>query len=76
MFFEHKEFEYYPCHSTIEEINCLFCFCPLYFLADCPGLPRYLDNKAKDCSICTFPHDKNKYDLIMAYLSLGVTPKG
>ena len=35
-FFSHKQCEYYPCHQ-LDEINCLFCYCPLYILKDCKG---------------------------------------
>ena len=35
-FFSHKQCEYYPCHP-LDEINCLFCYCPLYILKDCKG---------------------------------------
>ena len=29
-FFSNRECQYYPCHEGIEEMNCLFCYCPLY----------------------------------------------
>lgn len=29
-FFFNRECQYYPCHEGIEEMNCLFCYCPLY----------------------------------------------
>ena len=50
--------EFYPCHSNIAQINCLFCYCPLYTLDDCGGDYDYtiLDD-GKDCSGCIFPHD-------------------
>ena len=28
--FFQPECQYYPCHEGIEEMNCLFCYCPLY----------------------------------------------
>ena len=31
-FFSNRECQYYPCHEGIEEMNCLFCYCPLYAL--------------------------------------------
>ena len=34
--FTNRECEYYPCHE-FAEINCLFCFCPLYFNDGCGG---------------------------------------
>jgi Zn-finger protein len=55
-FFENKSCKYYPCHD-MKEINCLFCFCPLFFL-------EYPEGKA-DCSNCGWPHKPENYDLIM-----------
>jgi len=40
-YFENKECEFYPCH--IEGQNCLFCYCPLYWIPiDCEGKYRVL----------------------------------
>lgn len=57
-FFQNIECEYYPCHKidNTENFNCLFCFCPLHNLKDCPGNPVYLPNGFKDCSNCLLPH--------------------
>lgn len=63
-FFSNKDCEYYPCHN-MENINCLFCFCPLYSKKDCGGNYSILDNKVKDCSKCTLPHFENGYDYII-----------
>ena len=41
-YFENKECQYYPCHTNIEHINCLFCYCPLYTQENCPGTYQYL----------------------------------
>ena len=71
-FFENKECEYYPCHKGIKEINCLFCYCPLYSLEECPGNYQMINvsgKKIKDCTGCTFSHDPEKYDVIMSFLS-------
>ena len=67
-FFEHRECDYYPCHQGIEELNCLFCYCPMYHLDRCPGEPKYKvrDGKTiKVCTGCTFPHRAENYDRIM-----------
>lgn len=58
-FFSNKDCEYYPCHN-IEEINCLFCFCPLYNKESCGGNFKILENGTKDCSNCNIPHDSEK----------------
>ena len=71
-FFENKECEYYPCHKGIEEMNCLFCYCPLNALEHCPGTPEYIEvngKRIKDCSNCTFPHKAENYDVIIKLLS-------
>ena len=49
-FFSHKQCEYYPCHQ-LDEINCLFCYCPLYILKDCKGNYKMIGD-IKDCSGC------------------------
>ena len=70
-YFENRECEYYPCHDT-EHMNCLFCFCPLYFMPDCGGRYVWIKNcrgkQIKDCSSCLLPHRKEGYDYILARL--------
>ena len=70
-FFANTACKYYPCHDGIEEINCLFCFCPLYRLENCPGSPRMIEfsgRQIKDCSACTFPHRAENYEKVLACL--------
>ena len=70
-FFENKECQYYPCHKGIEEINCLFCYCPMYFLDKCPGNPKYIERNGKmikNCADCAFPHKSENYNKVMAVL--------
>ena len=68
-FFNHAACEFYPCHDMpAEDLNCLFCYCPLYCLGpDCGGNFRYMgeDGDIKDCSACTVPHRRENYDYIM-----------
>ena len=66
-FFANEQCEYYPCHD-LEEINCLFCFCPLYLLEECGGNYEILDNGIKDCSGCLVPHTPGGYDHIIEKL--------
>ena len=71
-YFENRECKYYPCHEGIQQINCLFCYCPLYAFEKCPGECRYIDingKKIKDCMQCTFPHEPENYDAIIKLLS-------
>lgn len=66
-FFSNKECEFYPCHEMEDDLNCLFCYCPLYVLgANCGGAPLFLENGFKDCSHCTFPHEKENYGAVVA----------
>ena len=78
-FFSHSDCEYFPCHSTGAmdpgDFNCLFCFCPLYRRDDCGGSFSYLKNGCKDCSACTFPHEKGNYGRIMERLSRPAAPE-
>lgn len=70
-FYQNNDCCYYPCHEGIEELNCLFCYCPLYAKANCPGTPAYKEKDGrtiKVCSNCTFPHKPEHYDLIMEQL--------
>ena len=70
--FENRECRYYPCHKGIENINCLFCYCPLYALEQCPGDYTYIESngkKVKECTNCTFPHAAENYDVMMKFLS-------
>ncbi len=70
-FFENSDCPYYPCHKGIEHINCLFCYCPLYHLAACPGKPDYVEKNGrllKRCTDCTFPHKKENYEKIIEIL--------
>ena len=70
-FFMNRDCRYFPCHRGLEELNCLFCFCPLYGREKCPGNPSYIEKenkRIKDCSACSFPHRPESYDVIMALL--------
>ena len=70
-YFENKECEYFPCHkgANPDNFNCLFCYWPLYALGEeCGGNTTYLENGVKDCSNCTFPHNKDNYNKIMEKL--------
>ena len=69
--FENRACKYFPCHKQEGDFNCLFCFCPMYFLKTCPGRYQLIDHKGKkikDCSDCSFPHVPENYDAIMAVL--------
>ena len=66
-YFENKECQYYPCHKGTQNINCMFCYCPLYALGDkCGGNFTYLENGIKDCSACLRPHKRECFAQIQA----------
>lgn len=69
--FTNRACEYFPCHKVDpEEFNCLFCFCPLYAYGKrCGGNFLYLENGAKDCSACAFPHKRGNYGRMMERLA-------
>lgn len=70
-FFQNKECEYFPCHRNVDpyNFNCLFCYCPLYALGDrCGGKFTYTEQGIKDCSNCTRPHEKDKYEDIVRHM--------
>ena len=66
-FFQNTQCPYFPCHEVKDSsaFNCLFCYCPLYALADhCGGNFTYLENGVKDCSACMLPHSPGGYEYI------------
>jgi Zn-finger protein len=71
-YFENRDCKYYPCHNGMEQINCLFCYCPFYHEDHCPGVPEYIEadgRRIKDCSGCVFPHLPENYNVMMRILS-------
>lgn len=70
-FFENKECKYYPCHQNIENVNCLFCYCPMYNYENCLGNNKYIEKNGKRikvCTDCTFPHKADNYDKVIEFL--------
>ncbi|MCR5233616.1 MAG: cysteine-rich small domain-containing protein [Lachnospiraceae bacterium] len=69
-FFANKECKYYPCHKGLDEINCLFCYCPLYD-RQCPGNYKMKEKDGrmvKSCIDCVFPHIPGNYDKVVKLL--------
>ena len=65
-FFSNKECKYYPCHKGIDELNCIFCFCPLYYMKDCGGDFKINEKGIKDCTGCIKPHvPETGYDYVL-----------
>ena len=67
-FIRHEGCEWFPCHQTEdpENFNCLFCYCPMYALDDkCGGRFKYTKQGLKDCSACTFPHEKENFGSVI-----------
>ena len=69
-FFRNTSCAYFPCHPNAdpETFNCLFCYCPLYFLPECIGTPRWSANGIKDCTLCRAPHQPDNDDRIIQKL--------
>ncbi len=70
-FFCNTDCEWFPCHKVEDEdnFNCLFCYCPLYRMADCGGHYRFTANGIKDCTDCTIPHKAENYTYILSKLT-------
>ena len=68
-YFCNRDCRYFPCHPGADAaaFNCLFCFCPLYFLENCGG-DCVLRHGVKDCTPCLRPHRPQGYDEILARL--------
>ena len=67
-YFSHKNCEYFPCHEGADpdNFNCLFCYCPLYFLGKrCGGDFRVTERGIKDCTGCQVPHKRENYGRII-----------
>lgn len=47
----------HKCHD-MEDVYCLFCYCPLYYEDECGGDYIILPNGIKDCSECSRPHTR------------------
>ena len=62
-FFQNRDCRYFPCHENADQasFNCLFCFCPLYFLDQCGG-DFTMANGVKDCTPCVKPHAPGGYE--------------
>lgn len=70
-YFENRDCEYFPCHTGLENFNCMFCYCPFYREEKCPGKPEYIDVKGRtirDCTNCNFPHRPESYDVIIHWI--------
>ena len=70
-YFKNNGCKYFPCHTGLEtdDFNCLFCFCPLYFLSDkCGGAFMYNKKGVKSCENCRLPHLPDYYDVIIETL--------
>ena len=70
-YFKNTDCKYFPCHKGLDDFICLFCYCPLYEMKNCPGNKRYIEKNGKPlkvCTDCTFPHKPENYDKIIQIL--------
>jgi tRNA(Arg) A34 adenosine deaminase TadA/Zn-finger protein len=72
-YFSNVDCEYYPCHG-MENQNCLFCYCPLYLVADCGGNFSAAGG-ARDCSSCRIVHDEGGWEYVQKKLGETVFAK-
>ncbi|MCR5746848.1 MAG: cysteine-rich small domain-containing protein [Lachnospiraceae bacterium] len=65
-FFRNTDCKYFPCHKGVEEeeFNCLFCYCPLYFLGEDCGGDFKMKNGIKSCVNCSKPHRTENFEMI------------
>jgi len=54
--YKQKDSICHKCHEVEGELNCFFCYCPLYDEFECGGNYIILENGLKDCSNCLKPH--------------------
>jgi Zn-finger protein len=72
-FFENKQCKFYPCHKGLKEINCLFCYCPLYKTKKCQDkILNFFGCYNYSCNKCTFPHKVKNYEKIIKLLKDGI----
>ena len=36
-----------------DDFNCLFCYCPMYSMPNCPGSKTYIEKNGKKIKVCT-----------------------
>jgi len=78
-YYENKGCMFFPCHPGLYKNkglhNCLFCYCPLFFIDDCGGnfinIDRPDGTVMKDCSPCTKNHGENSHEFVVRKLSGG-----
>ena len=53
-YFKNKDCKYFPCHKGLsDDFNCLFCYCPMYSMPNCPGSKTYIEKNGKKIKVCT-----------------------
>ena len=77
-FFSNRECSYFPCHKGVsrEDFNCLFCYCPLYFMGQDCGGDFIMKDGIKSCINCARPHVPDNFDEINETLKNAVRNKG
>jgi len=68
-FYQNRDCQFFPCHTDIDEdsFNCLFCYCPVYFV-QCPGDFRRLEDGRKDCMGCTLNHEPRFWEMVQSMM--------
>ena len=76
-FFANTDCRFFPCHENIDNLNCLFCYCPLYPLGEhCGGTFKYIGEQhdVKCCMDCVFPHEASNFNIVIAKLQEHMFP--
>lgn len=48
-YFKNTDCKYFPCHKGLsDDFNCLFCYCPMYSMPNCPGSKTYIEKNGKN----------------------------
>ena len=67
-YFKNKDCKYFPCHKGLDDFNCLFCYCPLYEMKNCPGNKRYIEKNGKPLRYVQTVHFRiNRKIMIKSY---------
>ena len=77
-YFENRNCIFFPCHPGVnlkeDGFNCMFCRCPYYNKATCPGIESgnatILENGCKDCTNCDYNHKyENALEMSLTYVT-------
>ena len=66
-YFKNTDCKYFPCHKGLsDDFNCLFCYCPMYSMPNCPGSKTYIEKNGKKIKVCGVVKDETGEPVIGA----------